>query len=594
MLASVRSYYVGWIIDSGNSVGEYLEGNNTGYVKSALLTVGSDDHGNNAGTASRILASSVTPGNLETAGDKDWFLFEASQGAQVTLTTTLGSLADTVLRLYGTDGVTQLAVNDDYPGYGLASRIDYTMPAMGTYYVSVEDFLNNDPGTYSLALSHVDDHGNDTSFGTLIGAHSVTAGNLEVGGDVDSFYFYALGGTQVSIATTLGTLGDSVMRLYDAVGTQIAFDDDGGPGLASQIVYTIPSDSYYFATVEDYGTPDPGSYSLSLEHVDDHADQWFLASPLAVNIDQAGAIEVNADHDYFQFDAVGGTSYRIETQLLSLGDSVLWLYDTDGTTPLVYNDDGGPGLASRIDWTAPADGTYFVEVAGYSVSTGTYTLDVRNATVSGDFNGDGAFDCEDIDALVVAIASGGNDLAYDMSGDGLVNVVDRDAWLVAAGAANLPSGAPYLLGDATLDGIVDVSDLNAWNAHKYTSNPSWCAGDFTANGVVDVSDFNVWNNHKFTSSTPLVRPISVTSKEMPSHEARDHVLEGWLTAPPTAAAEAPLQVVTHGAQAARPSDLPRRGRDTDLAHQASAASVDMLLRDWSAHGDRGLQGTPGG
>ena len=43
------NYYVGWILDSGGSVNEFLENNNTGYLRNSQLTVGTDDHGNNAG-----------------------------------------------------------------------------------------------------------------------------------------------------------------------------------------------------------------------------------------------------------------------------------------------------------------------------------------------------------------------------------------------------------------------------------------------------------------------------------------------------------------------------------------------------------------
>jgi hypothetical protein len=81
-----------------------------------------------------------------------------------------------------------------------------------------------------------------------------------------------------------------------------------------------------------------------------------------------------------------------------------------------------------------------------------------------------------------------------------VNLDDRDQWLVLAGAANLPSGNPYLLGDANLDGVVDGSDFGIWNSSKFTLVAQWCSGDFSADGVVDGSDFGIWNANKFTSS----------------------------------------------------------------------------------------------
>ena len=118
----------------------------------------------------------------------------------------------------------------------------------------------------------------------------------------------------------------------------------------------------------------------------------------------------------------------------------------------------------------------------------------------GDFNGDSAYDCLDIDALVAEIAASTNSPEFDLTGDGSVDGADLTAWLAEAGAANLASGNPYLPGDANLDGVVDVSDFNTWNANKFTSVAAWCSGDFSADGVVDVSDFNTWNSNKFTSS----------------------------------------------------------------------------------------------
>ena len=99
---------------------------------------------------------------------------------------------------------------------------------------------------------------------------------------------------------------------------------------------------------------------------------------------------------------------------------------------------------------------------------------------------------------------------FDLTGDGRVDVLDRDAWLVAAGQANLPSGNPYLLGDANLDGVVDVSDFNIWNSNKFTNQAIWCSGNFSADNAIDVSDFNIWNSNKFQSSAESV-PEPTTS-----------------------------------------------------------------------------------
>ena len=91
--------------------------------------------------------------------------------------------------------------------------------------------------------------------------------------------------------------------------------------------------------------------------------------------------------------------------------------------------------------------------------------------------------------------AGGNDLLYDTTGDGVVDFVDLEDWIL-----NLKQ---TLIGDANLDFVVDVADFNRWNSNKFTFHSSWSNGDFNADGVIDVGDFNLWNGNKFTSALGL-------------------------------------------------------------------------------------------
>ena len=120
--------------------------------------------------------------------------------------------------------------------------------------------------------------------------------------------------------------------------------------------------------------------------------------------------------------------------------------------------------------------------------------------VDGDFNDDGVYDCDDIDALVGDIAGANNTAGFDLTGDGAVDGADLDAWLAEAGEVNIGPGRSYLDGDANLDGVVDTSDFNIWNGSNFTATAEWCSGDFNADGFVDTSDFNIWNGNNFTSS----------------------------------------------------------------------------------------------
>jgi hypothetical protein len=146
-------------------------------------------------------------------------------------------------------------------------------------------------------------------------------------------------------------------------------------------------------------------------------------------------------------------------------------------------------------------GFYFDLVFGNST--------LNSGGLPGDFYGNGVYECADVDALVGVIAAGTNVAMFDLTGDGLVNVVDLDEWRLVAGSTNIGPGRPYRLGDANLDGVVDGSDFGIWNAHKFTAVAEWCSGDFSADGFIDGSDFGLWNAFKFTSSDSSAVPEPV-------------------------------------------------------------------------------------
>jgi len=92
---------------------------------------------------------------------------------------------------------------------------------------------------------------------------------------------------------------------------------------------------------------------------------------------------VAGDEDWVWFYPVPEIAYIIETSNLGPdADTVLYLYDVDGSTLLVQDDDSGQGYASRIEWTFPAEGTYYAKVRCYSNCYGpdtNYDLSVREA-----------------------------------------------------------------------------------------------------------------------------------------------------------------------------------------------------------------------
>ncbi len=105
-------------------------------------------------------------------------------------------------------------------------------------------------------------------------------------------------------------------------------------------------------------------------------------TPIVVGQDIADNIEGFVDVDAFSFDAVEGEHYVIRVDITvtetALADPLLTLWDTDGATILMENDDHGNSLASLIAWEAPRAGTFYLTVQNADgISTGDYTLTLR-------------------------------------------------------------------------------------------------------------------------------------------------------------------------------------------------------------------------
>ena len=82
------------------------------------------------------------------------------------------------------------------------------------------------------------------------------------------------------------------------------------------------------------------------------------------------------EYAFFTFSAEQGQDYVIDVTLGTLTDSVLVLYDTDGLTELDWNDDYGESLASRLYWTAPAAGEYYLAVQSVEGDAGDFAISV--------------------------------------------------------------------------------------------------------------------------------------------------------------------------------------------------------------------------
>ncbi len=419
----------------------------------------------------------------------------------------------------------------------------------GDYGLTVNLTAPPDPGdTITTSVISNIDPGN---FGFL---YFDRIGNGPWGGlDVDMYSFNAVWGENL-VAQTHYFLADAdtYMRLFNSAGQQIAADDDSGSFNYSELILPAPYTGTYYVGISGWpnvsynpfiagsgssSAIDPGEYEMFLD-LDATFDAGDTLGSALFTLSGLGSYGIYGsvgnwpnfarDVDLYAFTASTGQRLSAYTDFGAAGttsmDTILRLFDQSGNQ-LQFDDDSGNAFYSLIgDFALPYSGTYYLGVSGYSnfiydpsvAGSGTvgaigdylFHLDITAAPiVPGDFDGDQDLDLADIDALVAEIAAGTHNPAFDLNTDALVNLVDRDLWLALAGAANLPSGNPYRLGDDNLDGIVDGQDFIVWNANKFTAAAAWSKGDFNADGVVDGQDFITWNANKFTSADSLARAI---------------------------------------------------------------------------------------
>ena len=351
-------------------------------------------------------------GNLAHAGDINFYAFQATARTAYQISTTLTTLPDSVIVIYGADRTHQIAMNDDGPEgpagapHNTASYLSWTAGTTGTFYIAVRGFDPTQHGGYSLMLASANIPGGaggacTPQGSTLANGHgsiSYTAAQYTNNAACDwritcpqagqrpSVTFRALdteqGFDQVKLyeGTTsqgalLGTLSGSLpdapaARHFEATGTSllVEFTSDqsvaGGNGFQAQ----------YSCQHSAGGNSGPTLQDCTRIRVNSNR-------PASGNVDATSPIK------YYCLSAVAGATYDMTVSLGDLQDSVMDLYATDGTTMLAHNDDAQGSLASFIQWTSPSTQMVYIAVRGFQPNqAGSFTLDVAQET---DGNGHG-------------------------------------------------------------------------------------------------------------------------------------------------------------------------------------------------------------
>jgi hypothetical protein len=224
-------------------------------------------------------------------GDLDWVYFDMVKGKPYSLfTTSLTNGLDTILILFEQDAsgaLNPLYSNDDFPGMGLASRIDFIVPATADtatgeftrYWAAVKDVTGKgvDRLSYNLVLQSagkaagdcIDNYEPDglQSVAKEILVNEVQTHVMCPNGEADWVKFYAKTGLTYSVRAAFPpTPGmDTNLHVFSVLfdpadpekvvsQREIAANDDASAtDLSSQVSFTVPVAGVYYAQVKNTG-----------------------------------------------------------------------------------------------------------------------------------------------------------------------------------------------------------------------------------------------------------------------------------------------------------------------------------------------------
>lgn len=478
---------------------------------------------------------------INPIADVDWFRVDVPSRSTVNVRT-FNCVTDTTMFLRDAAG-NEIEFDDD-DGDGLCSSITRELFA-GTYYLEVHEFLDDGTATYNVGATctpvTVDEVEPNDTFGT---ANPIACGETKTGShtpnsDVD-FWGFTLA-VNTTIIAEVNCDGDSVLRLFDSGGVQLASDNDSGPGLCSRLVFALA----------------PGNYSLGInENGQDAIFEYDVtltcAEAIACGETKNTSISVPGEID--QFILTLATDQLVTLDVPCDGDAVMTLNDANGNL-VAFNDDA-VGLCPRLRLVLTA-GTYVILMSEFlNDGTVNYSLSVTcepppplesepnddtpqaNPIACGDNVAGANNPAGDLDFYVVTIAARSQIVAEtDCTGDSTLSLIDSTITEIAfddnGGAglcsrleATVDAGTYYILvrengNDAVLNYILNVTcqavpvvDEVEPNDDFTTANPISCGQ--SQRGIIDPSFDSDWWSFTLPSTQRLFLSVDTSTSDLDS------------------------------------------------------------------------------
>lgn len=339
--------------------------------------------------------------NISSAGDVDWFQFYLDDRTYVQLSACImesGNISSQIsLELYNAGGVLLDRVQPDSASADFHCAVTEMVLTSGNFFIKIAEYGNDaEIPLYELRLEQITAdpfESNDAmSEASYLYPYDPVKLNLFPKGDVDWFSFQLEENSNIKLAVWEKT-GDIRITLYDKDGAEIANTsenvllssgkrtaaaestktnsvdfDPTGENASTLLLQKLP-EGRYFVKIDEVSTLDSRpNYTLILivdeldEYEIDDADSQ--AKPLEFNTPQRHSILPEGDVDWLTFTLTETTALRIETYGND-GDTRLWLYsESDSTTAITENDDGGENAFSKMALIL-SPGVYYVKVDEY-------------------------------------------------------------------------------------------------------------------------------------------------------------------------------------------------------------------------------------
>ncbi len=323
---------------------------------------------------------------------------------------------------------------------------------------------------------------------------------IDTNGDHDWFGITLVAGQTYTISTILtGGLSDSVLDLRDSTGTLLISNDDAIQNSSftfSEITYTAATSGTYFVDASGFGSATGDFYlTVSAPTADAVAGSSATTATIAIGAVANGQMDALGDHDWYAVQLTAGQTYVFDTQPTGAAtdfDTVLMVRNSAGTL-LGYNDDS-TGTYSRVRFTAPTTGTFYLDVGawGNNAASGAFKLGAAVAPPLALYTND------EIATQLTTTYWGGSSRHFNVTPGGTLTV---NVTALTADGINLAREALKLWTDAT--GIV-FNEVATGGQITFDDNQAGAfSSSSTSGGLIVHSDVNVSTDWLTTSGITL-------------------------------------------------------------------------------------------